>query len=140
MRVRQLSPTGDMVFGSSGANFIVDTPAGVAQIVMTSLKLFLGEWYLNVNAGTPYFESIIGYHSQESADIALQTEILSVEVIISSTNVPTGTVPGQSVPAVTGITNWQSSIDPATRAYSASCTINTIYGPTLLQIANYANF
>ena len=140
MRYRKLSPTGDYVFGGSQADFLVDSPNAVAQAVGTSLRLWLGEWYLNINDGVPYPESVIGYHSKEEADTAIQTAILGVTVIISATNVPGGYSPGQSAPGVNSIVNFQSAIDPTTRAYSASCTLNTIYGPTPYEISNYPNF
>jgi hypothetical protein len=140
LRYRQLSPTGDFQFGAAQADFLIDSPAAVAQAVQTSLRLWLGEWYLNVNDGTPYPESIIGYHSKDDADTAIQAVILGVAVIISSTNVPNGFSPGQSVAGVNGIVNFQSEIDPASRAYSASCVLNTIYGPTPYEISNYPNF
>jgi len=140
MRYRQLSPTGDYTFGSSQGNFLIDTPAAVGQAVLTSLKLWLGEWYINTNSGTPYPEGVMGYHNQASADSTIQTQILSVLVTISSTNVPAGTSPGQSVPGVNSISNYVSTIDPVKRSYSATCTINTIYGPTQLTINNYPNF
>jgi hypothetical protein len=140
MRVRQLSPTGDFVFGQSQQNFLVDSPAAVAQVVMTSLKLWLGEWYQNLNDGTPYSEGVIGYHSQATADATIQAAILAVEVIVSSTSVPPGAVAGQSIPGVTDIINYVSTVNPETRNYSASCTINTIYGPTALEIADYQDF
>lgn len=140
MRVRQLSPTGDFVFGSSQQNFIADSPAAVGQIVLTNLKLWLGEWYINTNDGTPYPEGVIGYHGKAQADATIQNQILSIEVIVSATNVPAGTIPGQVIPAVTDIASYSSSIDPETRAYSAQCTLNTIYGPTPLQINNLGDF
>jgi len=140
MRVRQLSPTGDYQFGGGAANFIVDSPAAVGQIVGTTLRLWLGEFFLNVNDGTPYPEGVLGYHDQATADSTIQTQILGVQVIISSTNIPTGFSAGQSVAGVTSISNYVSQINPDTRAYSAQCTINTIYGPTPLVVANYPNF
>ncbi len=138
MRVRQLSPSGDMTFGSSQNNFLVDSPAAVAQVVMTTLGLWQGEWYLDTTAGTPYLEGVIGLHSQTEADMTIQSQIQGIEVIISSNNVPAGATPGQLVPAVTSIINYESTRE--NKNYSATCTLNTIYGPTPLQISNYAIF
>jgi hypothetical protein len=140
MRVRQLSSTGDFVFGQSQQNFLVDSPAAVAQVVKTNLRLWLGEWYLNLNDGTPYPEGVLGYHSQATADATIQNQILSIEVIVSSTNVPAGSVPGQLIPAVTDIASYTSSINTGTRAYSAETTLNTVYGPTPLQLNDLGDF
>ena len=117
MRVRQLSSTGDFVFGQSQQNFIADSPAAVAQVVKTNLRLWLGKWYLNINDGTPYLEGVIGYHGQEQADATIQNQILNIEVTVSSTNVPAGTVPGQLIQAVTDIASYTSSINTGTREY-----------------------
>lgn len=140
MKYRKLSPTGDYVFGGSQADFLIDSPNAVVEAVGTTLQLWLGEWYLNTSSGVPYPESVLGYHSKEEADTAIQTAILGVTVTISSTNVPGGYAPGQSALGVNGIVNFESVIDPTTRAYSASCTLNTIYGPTPYAISNYPNF
>ncbi len=140
MRYRKLSPTGDMTFGAGQLNFLIDSPAAVAQAVMTTLKLFYGEWYLNTAAGTPWFTGVLGYHSQADADATIQNQILSVSCTISSTNIPLGYQAGQVVNAITNIQDYQSELDPETRAYSATCTLNTIYGPTPLVISNYPNF
>lgn len=140
MRYRQLDSNGDMTFGTQQANFLIDSPAAVAQAVMTSLLLSQGEWYLDTTDGTPYFENILGLHSQAMADMAIQSRILEIEGIISSTNVPDGFTPGQLAVLVTEIENFSSSVNTKTKAYSASCTLNTIYGPTPLEISDYENF
>lgn len=132
MRYRKLSPTGDYVFGQGSLNFFINTPAGVAQAVKTSLLLWLGEWYLNIEDGVPYLVGIIGKHSQTSADAIIQQTILGVTVLDSLTLSPTQ--------AVVSIDNYSSSINPLTRAYNVTATLNTIYGPTELQVQNYVNF
>lgn len=116
MRYRKLSLTGDMQFGSGLKNFLINSPETVAQAVVTTLKLWLGEWYLNLNDGTPYPEGVIGKHSQATADQTLISQI-------------------QGVQGVRSLTNWVSTIDPNTRTYtSVGATLDTIYGQTQLQI------
>lgn len=122
MRYRALSATRDMTFGQGQKNFLINSPAAVAQAVETTLKLILGEWYLNLNDGTPYFQGILGVHSQETADQTLQSQIGGVQ-------------------GVTGLENWKSTIDAKTRKYSSiSATLFTVYGETKLQISNLGNF
>lgn len=121
MRYRKLSPTGDYTWGSNQNNFFVNEPAGVGQLVKTRLLLFSGEWYLDTDEGTPYFEGILGKHSQQMADTTIQDRILSTE-------------------GVSDISDFQSSLDPQTRAYSVTATIDTIYGPSQVEIQNYRNF
>jgi hypothetical protein len=121
MRVRKLDANGDMTFGSGLINFYQDEALGVAQVVKTTLLLWAGEWYLDLDAGVPYLESILGKHSQPSADAAIQYAILNVD-------------------GVTSIERYSSVVNPNTRAFSVSLTLDTIYGPTDLEVSNYGNF
>jgi hypothetical protein len=123
MRYRALSPTGDYQFGNGQLDFLINSPEAVAQAVETYLKLWLGEWFLNTNDGTPWLEGVFGYNSQEEADQTLIQTILNINF------------GGQTL--VQNLTNWQSSVDPKTRAYtSISATIDTIFGQTQLQMEN----
>lgn len=122
MRVRILSPTGDYSFGNGQLDFYQDQPEAVAQVTETSLQLWLGEFFLNTNAGLPYPEGVVGKHSQDEADATITGYINNIQGVIS-------------------ITNYQSTIDPSTRIYdSISGTLNTVYGPTPLEVANESNF
>lgn len=122
MRYRKLSSTGDYSFGHGQLDFLINSPAAVAQAVETTLKLFQGEWYLNVNDGTPYLEGVVGMHSKAEADATILNVI-------------------QSVQGVQNIQNFQSVLDPSTRSYrTISGTLNTIYGPTQLQIETAGDF
>ena len=118
MRYRQLSPTGDFTFGNGQANFYRDQPEAVGQAVQTRLLLWLGEWFLDTTEGTPYLQSILGKYSQTDADIAIQQRILGTQ-------------------GVTDIQNYESTIDPNSRSMTVTCDLNTIYGPTTVQVANY---
>ena len=118
MRYRKLSATGDYMFGNGQADFLVNSPETVAQAVQTYLRLFLGEWYLNVNDGTPWLEGVLGYNSKEQADQTLISTILGIQ-------------------GVQNISNWESTQDPTTRKYtSISAVVDTIYGQTQLQMEN----
>lgn len=121
MRYRKLSADGDYTFGNGQENFYINTPEGVGQSVKTRLLLWIGEWFLDIDEGVPYMQAIIGKKTKQEADIAIQERILSTE-------------------GVTELLDFQSEIDPDTRKISMSCSIDTIYGPTKVQIANYANF
>lgn len=120
MRYRKLTSDGDFSFGASALNFWIDSPDGVAQAVETRLRLWLGEWYLNLEEGTPYMQGIIGKHSKESADTVIQDRVLNTQGVLN-------------------YENYESSIDPDTRIFSVSLTLNTIYGPTPLEVNNYVN-
>jgi hypothetical protein len=122
MQYRKLSPTGDYTFGQGQQNYLANSPACVAQVVETSLRLWLGEWYLNVNDGTPYLESVVGSHSKDQADAAIVARINQCQGVIN-------------------IQNYQSEYDGNTRAYtSISGTLNTIFGETQLQMEDLGDF
>lgn len=121
MRYRKLSPTGDFLFGNGLLDFWIDVPDAVAQAVQTRILLWLGEWFLNIDDGTPFMQGIIGKHSQATADATIQDRILNTTGVIN-------------------IVNYASVIDPVTRKFSVTCTLNTTYGPTQVEVDNYANY
>ncbi len=127
MRYRKLTADNDYSFGNSQLDFFRDEPAAVGQSVETRLLLFLGEWYLDTTAGTPYIEGVLGKHSLAQADVIIQQRTLTA-------------TDGGGVSTVTGISTYVSTLDPDTRATQAAFSIDTIYGPTQVQIENYANF
>ena len=109
MRYRALSPSGDYTFGQGQANFLINSPAAVAQSVMTRLKLWLGEWFLDNTEGTPWLTEVLGTGTKPLYDMAIRSRVLQT-------------------PGVTGITNYSSSLDPKSRNLSVNMTINTQYG------------
>jgi len=118
MRYRKVSEDGDFVFGQSENDYYQDVPEAVALAVKGRLLLWLGEWFLDIDEGTPYMQGILGKHSKAAADVTIQDRISGTEGFVS-------------------LEDFESVLDPDTRAYSASCTLNTIYGETPLQVANY---
>lgn len=122
MRYRKLTPTGDYSFGSGSQNFLINTPEAVAQVVQTTFLLWLGEWYLNINDGTPYPEGVLGKKSQAEADATMISQGLLCQGVLN-------------------IQEFQSMIDPDTRKYSiVRFLLNTIYGPTQVEMQNANNF
>lgn len=121
MKYRKLSSTGDYTWGNSEKDFYIDVPAAVGQAVKTRLLLWEGEWYLDTDVGTPYLEGIIGRHPQSTADTTVQNQVTGTQGLLD-------------------ITQYQSTIDPLTRFYSVIMTVNTIYGPTEVDLSNFVNF
>lgn len=76
MRYRKLTNTGDMTFGHQQADFYRDEPAAVAQSILTRLKLWLGEWFLDQSEGTPYQQAVLGKHTKKSLEPAMRARIL----------------------------------------------------------------
>lgn len=109
MRYRELSATGDYVFGQGRAEFLVNTPQTVGQAVKTRLGLAVGEWFLDTQEGTQYATQVLGTGTTTLYDQAIQERILGTE-------------------GVTSIAEYVSVLDRDNRALTISVLINTIYG------------
>jgi hypothetical protein len=121
MRYRKMDENRDMIFGNQQLDFLRDVPEAIGQSVETRVLLFLGEWFLDLDEGTPYFQGILGKKNKELADASLKARVASTE-------------------GVTRINNYQSEVDPVTRKMSVSMDIDTIYGPSLVKIASYTDY
>jgi hypothetical protein len=109
MTYRQLDSNGDFTFGSGLANYLIDSPDAVAQAVSTRLKLWSGEWFLDVTEGTPFLSGILGKHTSGTADQLIKMRILET-------------------PHVIEITDYQSNYDGNTRQLIINVTISTDFG------------
>lgn len=121
MRYRKLSPTGDYTFGGGLRNFYIDEPAAVGQAVLTRLRLWLGEWSFDTSQGTAYMDGVLNKHTQQQADQTLQARILGTQ-------------------GVTGIRSYESDYNTQARTFSVRAEIDTIYGPTVVDLQNYRNY
>jgi hypothetical protein len=121
MKYRKLTSDGDYSFGNGLADFYINVPEAVAQAVETRILLWRGEWFLNIDEGTPFLEAILGKHSKEVADVTLQDRV-------------------QDTQGMVNIENYASIINPDTRAMTVEMEIDTIYGPTSVDLANFRNF
>lgn len=106
MRYRALDANGDMTWGGNSGNFLINRAEAVVQALQTRLKLWAGEWFLDVTAGVPYLTQVFGKHTQATADAAIKATILNTN-------------------GVTGIASYSSTLDHATRRYAVQASINT---------------
>lgn len=79
------------------------------QRLAINLKLFQGEWYADINLGTPYFQEIYGKNTKVAADLAIKDVILSTDGIVT-------------------LNTYSSSIDKTTRKLTVSFTCTTESG------------
>lgn len=119
MILRKIDSAGDYVFGKGAGNFLSNSPATVAQAIETTLRLFQGEYFPDVTAGVPYGSKILGTGTKSSYDLALQSAILGVLGVLQ-------------------ITQWTSTIDPATRKATVNCTVDTVYGQASFTVTQKA--
>ena len=118
-RYRALSEDYDYTFGAGVANFLVDTPAMVAQSVLTRLRLWRGEWFLDVTEGTPWMQEVLSAdikNTKSLYDLAIQNRVLQTAGVVS-------------------ISNYSSSVPlnedgTPSRKLSISMSIDTLYGTT----------
>lgn len=109
MRYRALSPTGDYVFGKGSGAILRNTPQTVGQAIYTRLRLQLGEMFYATDVGVPFTTQVIGYVNQQTRDQVF------INVILNT-------------PGVTQLVAFDSAINPATRQYAFTATVNTVYG------------
>lgn len=109
MRYRKLDADRDMVFGNQQNDFWRDVPEAPAQAVGTRLRLWSGEWFLDVSEGVPYQVSALGTGKMQTIEPMFRRAI-------------------QTTQGVTGIDAWSSAWNPDTRTYSVAATIDTLYG------------
>lgn len=109
MRYRALDADGDYTFGQGQANFLQNSPSCVAQSVLTRLRLWQGEWFLDKTEGTPWLQQVLGRNTQPVYDLAIRTRVLQTA-------------------GVKSIDAYSSSLDAATRSLTVTMTITTIYG------------
>lgn len=113
MRYRVLSPTGDYTFGQGPGEFLVNSPAAVAQAIGTRLRLWLGEWFLDLTVGVPWITQVVGTGTSGIRDMVIRTAILNTEGVLS-------------------IVSYSSSLDTENRLFSVNATVGTVYGPVIL--------
>ena len=58
MKMRRIDTNGDIHFGYGDSDFISDSAQTVAQKVVQRLRLWEGEWFLDISAGTPWQEGL----------------------------------------------------------------------------------
>ena len=76
--------------------------------VLTRLRLWQGQWFLDSNVGVPYTTQVLGFGTAGSRDVAIQAAIVNT-------------------PGVNQILAYSSSLD-SKRQWHCSVTLNTIYG------------
>lgn len=115
MRVRKLTDSDDMTFGRSQNNFWFNVPDGVAQVVLSRLEMYTGDWFLDLDDGTPWRTQVLGKYTGSTRDAAVQARILGT-------------------PGVQGITAFSSQVNRDTRQYTVQATVETIYGTATLDL------
>jgi len=104
--------TGDLALGADGGLQFATGIDGVAQLVKIRLLLFKEEWFLNLDAGIPYYEEILG---EKFSDTVLRRRL--AEAITST-------------PGVVEIVTLGIDFDASTRVISVTWAIRCQFGDT----------
>jgi hypothetical protein len=119
MRVRRLDENGDYVFGGDQGSFHHDNADGVAQEIMTRLRLMTGEWFADLTEGTNWAGGVLGERTAGTRDAIVRDRVLDTQGVLT-------------------IDRWFSALDPTTREWSVAMTVSTIYGPVALGVVRLA--
>lgn len=112
MTVRALDENGDIV--TSGNQFLTERQE-VAQTISTRLKLFLGEYFRDINDGTPWYQSIL----PKNTSLDLKDGILKNRIL--------------QTPDVVRLLSYDAAYDVDLRKYSVSASVLTTFGEILIQ-------
>ena len=80
------------------------------------LSLFKGTWIIDIDAGVPYLTDIL----TKPIDPGLAASILNNEILKED--------------EVTSISEVETTLDPETRIFTYTATVNTIYGTTTAEV------
>lgn len=114
MRYRKLDNDGDFSAGHGSADFFVDQPEAVGQSVLTRLRLWSGEWFLDTDEGTPYSSQVLGVRKRQTAGPALKMRVASTE-------------------GVTEVSDFAADYDGDARALTVTAAVDTVYGETQIE-------
>lgn len=110
MKYRPLDNLGDYTVGKP---FLADSPNTVAQAILTRLRLWRREWFVDRRDGTPYSAEVLGKRQLRAPEAAIKKRILGT-------------------PGVTAITAFSSQYDGDTRRLTIEATVDTLYGRTTI--------
>jgi hypothetical protein len=94
---------------------LVEGQQQIRQALLGRLRVFQGEWFLDVDAGTPWFQRILGKNlNPRGAEAALKA-------VIAET------------PGVTRLVQFSFNVDPATRQAQVAFEVGTDFGNVAIE-------
>ena len=107
-----LNASHDLYLGNRSSIAVVSDGPAVAQGVLTRLRLFLGEWFLDVNEGTPWYETVL----IDNPDIRVIEIELKARILED--------------PRVLRLLTFALDYDRSTRVITLSFEAETLFGDT----------
>ena len=112
------SPTyNDLKFTASRDLVTVDRAAGIKQDILTAIRVYLGEWFLDTSVGVPYYQTVF----VKNPDQALVNAAFLGAIA--------------TVPGVTAVKSLTVTQDAPNRAPTLAFTVETLSGTV-----DYSNF
>ena len=111
---------GDIIFTDGDPIQLTDNDA-VAQMVLTRLRLFKGEWWENLKDGTPMFNDEVVGGAGGVNGVAAKAALIRARIA--------------GTPYVTGLLNENFSYDSVSRKMNYSCTVITQFGSVTVTVS-----
>jgi hypothetical protein len=105
-----------MTFGRGQENLWINQPEGVAQLIMSRLRLNYGEWFADTSDGTPWAAQVLGVRTQGTRDAVVRSRVFSTQGML-------------------GILAYNSVTDPNARDWTAAMNVLTLYGQAQVAMA-----
>jgi hypothetical protein len=111
MRVRAQDASGDMTFGQGSANFLVNSPAAVGQLLGDRMGLWTAEWFVDQSDGVPWSADVLGTGTASTRDPTVKTRILQTTGVTSIESYTSAVNPDRTfTPAVTVDTQFSGQV------------------------------
>jgi hypothetical protein len=105
---------GDLALQSNRMQ-LCDGKTQLKQALLARLRVFRGEWFLDLQAGTPYFEQILGKNNNPGGPEGALKEVIT------------------QTPGVRSLQEFSFELDRRTRVAAVSFTVDSDFGPLSLQ-------
>lgn len=113
MRYRREDAEGDYTFGKGDNTFLINSPECVAQALKTRLQLWYGQWFLDVNEGTAWMQSVSDKQNSTAMELSMRQRILATR-------------------GVQSILSFDTTFRAFSRRAVFTVTVETLYGTTTI--------
>lgn len=103
-----------MRFGNQQADFLRDSPEAVGQLAWTRLRLWVGEWFLDTAAGTPWATAVLGTGTKATVEPALRARL-------------------RGTPGVEAVLEFEANHDVDTRTTAIRAVLATAFGTATVE-------
>lgn len=105
--------TGDLALDDNNSPYFSRGLPAIAQGIRITLRMFKGEWFLNLDEGVPWYQDILGkkYNNAQLLDI------LRKRIVV--------------VPGVASIASLTATWDGATRTVTVNFEVVAVFGGTV---------